>query len=142
MPVEEHRKISFNSEDAIALINLARELTVCEISYVRLFRYHGAVEAPFIIRKGDYYDLFAAFDFCYRGGQRLFTGRLAVKKRSPGPYVDHDGVDMLKGGDTRVTFPTERWRGPGHNAILQTDDADYIVYHACAADSLGAPTLR
>ena len=59
-----------------------------------------------------------------------------------GPYVDRDGVEMLKGGGTQVTFPTERWRGPGHNAILQENNKEYIVYHAYDAESNGTPTLR
>lgn len=48
----------------------------------------------------------------------------------------------MKGGGTQVTFLTERWRGPGHCAIVQEEGVDYIVYHSYDADNLGQPTLR
>jgi arabinan endo-1,5-alpha-L-arabinosidase len=59
-----------------------------------------------------------------------------------GPYVDKDGKEMMKGGGTQVTFPTDRWKGPGHNAILQENGNEYIVYHAYDATKNGTPTLR
>ncbi len=102
----------------------------------------GAVEAPFIIRKNDFYYLFASFDSCCRGADSTYYVVVGRSEAVTGPYVDRDGVEMLKGGGTQVTFPTDRWRGPGHNAILQDGDTDYIVYHAYDAESHGAPTLR
>ncbi len=90
----------------------------------------GAVEAPFIIRKGEFYYLFVSFDVCCRGADSTYHVRVGRSEAVTGPYVDRDGVDMLDGGGTQVTFPTQRWRGPGHNAILQEGDTDYIVHHA------------
>ncbi len=103
---------------------------------------HGAVEAPFIIRKGDFYYLFASFDSCCRGVDSTYFVTVGRSEAVTGPYLDRDGTEMLKGGGTQVTFPTERWRGPGHNAILQEDGVEYIVYHAYDADAVGTPTLR
>ena len=102
----------------------------------------GSVEAPFVIRKGDFYYLFVSFDFCCRGVDSTYHVMVGRSENVTGPYVDRDGVAMLDGGGTQVTFPTERWRGPGHNAILQDEDADYIVYHAYDAENNGTPTLR
>lgn len=102
----------------------------------------GAVEAPFIIRKGDFYYLFVSFDSCCRGVDSTYHVMVGRSENVTGPYVDRDGTPMLNGGGTQVTFPTERWRGPGHNAILQEDDADYIVYHAYDAENNGIFTLR
>lgn len=103
---------------------------------------HGAVEAPFIIRRGDFYYLFVSFDFCCRGVESTYHVRVGRSEAVTGPYVDRDGVDMLDGGGTQVTFPNQRWRGPGHNAILQDGDTDYIVHHAYDADNMGIETLR
>lgn len=103
---------------------------------------YGAVEAPFIIRKSDFYYLFASFDFCCRGADSTYHVRVGRSEAVTGPYVDRDGVAMLEGGGTQVTFPTQRWRGPGHNAILQAGDTDYIVHHAYDADHQGIETLR
>jgi arabinan endo-1,5-alpha-L-arabinosidase len=36
----------------------------------------------------------------------------------------------------------ERWRGPGHCAILRDPGQDYIVYHAYDGKIGGVPTLR
>ena len=103
---------------------------------------HGAVEAPFIIRKNDFYYLFVSFDQCCQGVNSTYRVMVGRSEAVTGPYVDRDGVEMLSGGGTQVTFPTERWKGPGHNAILQEEDVDYIVYHAYDAENNGAPTLR
>ena len=103
---------------------------------------HGAVEAPFIIRRGDFYYLFVSFDFCCRGSDSTYHVRMGRSESVTGPYVDRDGVEMLEGGGTQVTFPTQRWRGPGHNAILQDGDTDYLVHHAYDADNQGVETLR
>ncbi len=102
----------------------------------------GAVEAPFIMRKGDFYYLFVSFDFCCRGVDSTYHVVVGRSENITGPYLDRDGRDMTEGGGTQVTFPTEQWRGPGHNSILQEGDSDYIVYHAYDADYGGMPTLR
>lgn len=101
-----------------------------------------AVEAPFIIRKHGWYYLFVSFDACCRGVDSTYNVRVGRSDSVTGPYVDRDGVDMLNGGGTQVTFPTMRWRGPGHNAILQNGDTDYLVHHAYDADNVGVETLR
>jgi arabinan endo-1,5-alpha-L-arabinosidase len=111
-------------------------------SLARRYVNHGAVEAPFIIRKGDFYYLFVSFDFCCRGVDSTYYVAVGRSEHVTGPYVDRNRVEMLKGGGTQVTFPTERWRGPGHNAILQEDGVDYIVHHAYDAENQGVPTLR
>lgn len=102
----------------------------------------GAVEAPYIIRKGDYYYLFASFDSCCQGVHSTYYVVVGRSENVTGPYIDRDGVPMLEGGGTQVTFPTDRWRGPGHNAILQENDGEYIIYHAYDAENQGVPTLR
>ncbi|MFN8528148.1 MAG: arabinan endo-1,5-alpha-L-arabinosidase [Anaerolineae bacterium] len=100
------------------------------------------IEAPFILHKGDYYYLFASFDFCCRGVDSTYYAAVGRSDTITGPYFDRDGVSMLEGGGTQVTFPTDRWRGPGHCSILQTEDADYIVYHAYDVMTQGGSALR
>jgi arabinan endo-1,5-alpha-L-arabinosidase len=102
----------------------------------------GAIEAPFIIRKGEFYYLFASFDFCCRGSDSTYHVRVGRSESVTGPYLDREGKEMLRGGGTQVTFPSERWRGPGHNSILQENGEEYIVYHSYDAESQGVPTLR
>jgi arabinan endo-1,5-alpha-L-arabinosidase len=111
-------------------------------SLAQRFVNDGAVEAPFIIRRDDYYYLFISHDFCCRGVDSTYHVRVGRSESITGEYVDRDGVSLLEGGGTQVTFPSERWKGPGHNSILHENDVDYIVYHAYDAESRGAPTLR
>jgi len=108
----------------------------------RRFVESGSVEAPFIIHRGDFYYLFVSFDFCCRGTDSTYRVMVGRSESVTGPYVDRQGIAMLEGGGTQVTFPTDRWRGPGHNAILHDDGIDYIVHHAYDAESQGVPTLR
>jgi arabinan endo-1,5-alpha-L-arabinosidase len=103
---------------------------------------YGAVEAPFIIYKNHFYYLFVSFDFCCKGEQSSYHVRVGRSETITGPYLDRDGAALTEGGGTQLTFPTEHWRGPGHNAIFQENGMDYIVYHAYDAESAGVSALR
>jgi arabinan endo-1,5-alpha-L-arabinosidase len=101
-----------------------------------------AIEGPFIFHKADYYYLFVSIDFCCRGADSTYHVMVGRSETITGPYVDKEGTEMLKGGGTQVTFPNDRWRGPGHNSILQEDGKEWIVYHAYDAQRAGMQTLR
>lgn len=101
-----------------------------------------SVEAPFIIKRQGFYYLFVSFDFCCRGLESTYHVRVGRSQTITGPYLDREGVPMLEGGGTQVTFPTNRFKGPGHNAIFHEDGQDYIVYHAYDAQNGGIPILR
>ena len=89
-----------------------------------------AIEAPFIIRHGDYYYLFASFDQCCLGAESTYNVRVGRSEHITGPYVDRAGRSMMEGGGTLVLEGDEMVRGPGHNAILTDDDGrQYIVHH-------------
>lgn len=111
-------------------------------SLSRRFVNYGSVEAPFIIYREGYYYLFVSFDFCCQGVDSTYHVMVGRSEAITGPYVDKTERDMMRGGGSPVTTPTERWRGPGHNAILRDGDVDYIIYHAYDAERQGAPTLR
>lgn len=106
----------------------------------------GAIEAPFVIRRGDFYYLFASFDFCCRGTASTYYTVVGRSKNSTGPYRDREGKKMMDGGGLRVLHadldPSKRFVGPGHVAILREPKQDYIVYHAYDTQARGAPTLR
>ena len=106
----------------------------------------GAVEAPYVIRHGDYYYLFASFDFCCRGANSTYYTVVGRSREPTGPYVDRDNRPMTDGGGFLVLHaqldPTHRFVGPGHPAILHDGARDYIVYHAYDTRMRGVPTLR
>jgi arabinan endo-1,5-alpha-L-arabinosidase len=102
----------------------------------------GALEAPFIVRRCNFYYLFVSWDRCCAGTDSTYNIRVGRSASLKGPYVDRDGKEMLEGGGTLVVQGSERYRGPGHNAVLFTATAAYNVYHAYDADRNGASTLR
>jgi len=102
----------------------------------------GAIEAPAIIRRRGYYYLFVSFDFCCRGIESTYNIRVGRSKQITGPYVDREGRAMTEDGGTILITGGQRWRGPGHCAILQDTDGDKLVYHAYDAEARGASTLR
>ena len=75
----------------------------------------GAIEAPYIFRKGDWYYLFVSFDLCCRKEGSTYNIRVGRSKSVAGPYVDRDGTSLLKGGGTLVLEGNEHWTAVGHN---------------------------
>ena len=118
----------------------SEDLTVYDLAARR--RRPRAVEAPFIIYRGELYDLFVSFDQCCRGVDSTYNVRVGRSNAITGPYHDRAGLDMMNDGGTQITFASDRYRGPGHNAIYSEDGQDYIVYHAYDSTYGGTPTLR
>ncbi len=89
-----------------------------------------AVEAPFIIRHGDFFYLFVSFDLCCRGTKSNYKTMVGRSQSITGPYVDAAGKPMLDGGGTPLLLGNKRWLGPGGESLLQQKDGDIIVFHA------------
>lgn len=89
----------------------------------------GAVEAPYIVRRDDYYYLFAAFDLCCRGTDSTYRTVVGRSTKVTGPYVDRDGTKMTAGGGTELLATHGTIIGPGHPAVLQDGPDAYLVYH-------------
>lgn len=102
----------------------------------------GAVEAPFIIFKNGYYYLFVSFDSCCRGVNSTYKTVVGRATEITGPYRDRNNVLMTSGGGHIVIQGDERWKGPGHCAVLLDGDESWLVHHAYDAQANGIPTLR
>jgi arabinan endo-1,5-alpha-L-arabinosidase len=104
------------------------------------------IEAPFMIERKGYYYLFASYDYCCKGVQSTYYTAVGRSKEVTGPFVGRSGESMLQGSGTVILRADlkeqNRWRGPGHCAILNDDGKYYIVYHAYDSWNRGAPTLR
>jgi arabinan endo-1,5-alpha-L-arabinosidase len=105
-------------------------------------RANTAVEAPFVVSRGGFYYLFESVDFCCQGAASTYKQMVGRADAITGPYFDRDGVALLDGGGTLLVEGNERWRGPGHDAVLSTPGGDYNVYHSYDAEAGGIPTLR
>ncbi|WP_437313000.1 arabinan endo-1,5-alpha-L-arabinosidase [Sorangium sp. So ce385] len=101
-----------------------------------------AIEAPFVVRRGDYYYLFASFDTCCVGASSTYKIMVGRSRALAGPYVDRLGNRMLSGGGSRVLTSSSRWRGPGSNGLLQAGESWYHIYHSYDADADGMFALR
>jgi arabinan endo-1,5-alpha-L-arabinosidase len=101
-----------------------------------------ALEAPFLVYRAPYYYLFLSFDFCCRGADSTYHVVVGRSTSITGPYVDRTGLDLLHGGGTPVVSGNARWRGPGHNAIVQRGSTWLNLYHSYDALNAGIPTLR
>lgn len=102
----------------------------------------GAIEAPFIFKKGDYYYLFVSFDLCCRGPKSNYKLVVGRSNNVTGPYIDKTGKKMVQGGGTILLEGNEDWFGLGHNSVYNINGKDVMLYHAYDAHNNGRPILQ
>jgi arabinan endo-1,5-alpha-L-arabinosidase len=96
----------------------------------------GAIEAPFIVRRGDHWYLFVSWDFCCRGARSNYKVVVGRAPNVTGPYVDQDGKRLTDGGGSLlIEAATDRWRGAGHPAVYHENGTDYLLFHAYSAEN-------
>lgn len=110
--------------------------------YALATRANTAVEASYLVSHGGFYYLFESVDFCCQGLSSTYKIMVGRSPTIQGPYLDEDGTALLSGGGTLLVTGDDRWKGPGHNAVLHTPSGDYNIYHSLDAQSSGIPTLR
>ena len=101
----------------------------------------GAIEAPYIFRRGRYYYLFVSFDQCCHGAQSTYRTMVGRADKITGPYKDKNGKSMMDGNATELLAGNDRWKGPGGESVLQDGDRDLLVFHAYDAKD-GRRTLQ
>lgn len=87
------------------------------------------LEAPFIYQDKGWYYMWLSWDRCCRGRDSTYKIVVGRSKKVTGPYLDHDGVDMMDGGGTVMLETHGDILGPGHNAVFKDDDGHVLVYH-------------
>ncbi len=100
-----------------------------------------AIEAPFVISHEGYYYMFVSWDRCCDGADSDYKVMVGRSRKVTGPYVDAEGRAMLEGGGTQVLVSNERWRGPGHNSVLTTDQGQWLVHHTYDVQNLRAQRI-
>lgn len=102
-------------------------------------RRKGGIEAPTIVRRGEWVYLFASYDLCCKGAESTYNVRVGRSRHVTGPYLDRDGKDMMDAGATPLLAATgTRWKGPGHQDVV----GDLMVHHAYDTERGGRPHLR
>lgn len=85
------------------------------------FANNGAIEAPYIIKREEYYYLFTAFNPM----NNSYHNRVGRSTSAHGPFVDREGKLMLEGGGTPVTQGLPELMMPGHASVFLDDDGQY-----------------
>lgn len=101
----------------------------------------GAIEAPFIFKKGDFYYLFVSWDRCCRGVNSTYKVVVGRSKEITGPYVDKAGQKLEYGGGSLVVKGNDRYAAVGHNSVYTFDGTDYLVAHGYDSQDEGRSKL-
>jgi arabinan endo-1,5-alpha-L-arabinosidase len=100
-----------------------------------------AIEAPFIHRHDRHYYLFINWGICCRGTNSTYNIRVGRSEKITGPYLDQDGVDLLRGGGTLVMDSLGPFIGPGHAGIFSEGGTNWFSCHFYDGTRRGAHTL-
>lgn len=91
-----------------------------------------AFEGAMIHKRGNYYYLICSVGSCCDGVNSTYHAVVGRSTKLMGPYVDKNGGKMLDNRYTTIIKANSRWRAPGHNSEIITDDNgdDWLLYHA------------
>ena len=100
-------------------------------------------EASDLIYHDGWYYLLATHGSCCRGADSGYQIRLGRSKKVTGPYLDHDGVDMIQGGGKLLIGSGGRVVGPGHFGLLDLGDGvqKFSLHWEADLDRGGASVL-
>ena len=102
----------------------------------------NAIEAPFIMKHGDYYYLFVSWDYCCMGPKSTYRVAVGRSKSVEGPYVDREGRDMLLGGGTLVLEGDKKhFEAAGHCAAYSLKGEDIFICHGYRTGGKGEAVL-
>ncbi|MBN1907583.1 MAG: family 43 glycosylhydrolase [Deltaproteobacteria bacterium] len=79
-------------------------------------------EATAMMYREGWYYLLGTHGTCCDGADSTYNIRVGRSKKVTGPYVDHMGVPMLKGGGKLVVAASEPYVGPGHFGLIDLGD--------------------
>ncbi len=107
------------------------------------FAGRNAIEAPFILRHGDYFYLFVSHDYCCRGMKSNYKVVVGRSKKVDGPYVDAQGRDMTAGGGNLfIEGDKKEFEAAGHSAAYHLPDGrDLFICHGYSIQHSGQSIL-
>ena len=114
--------ISELSEDGLKLKNPSSKTRIAGTAF----------EGAMIHKRGSYYYLFCSVGSCCDGVNSTYHAVVGRSNKLTGPYMDKTGGRMLDNKYTTIIRANSRWRAPGHNSEIITDDNgnDWLLYHA------------
>lgn len=92
----------------------------------------GAFEGAMIYKRGKYYYLFCSVGSCCEGENSTYKTVVGRAQKLTGPYLNKQGGQMLSDNYTTIISGDSRWKGPGHNSEIITDDEGqtWLLYHS------------
>ena len=87
-------------------------------------------EASIMIFHDDWYYLLATHGSCCQGANSNYNLRVGRSRSATGPFLDHDGLDMMQGGGKLFLGSESRHIGPGHFGRFDLGGgAEVFSYH-------------
>lgn len=80
------------------------------------------MEATALMYRDGWYYLLGTHGTCCDGANSTYNIRVTRSRKVTGPYVDHLGVDALKGGGKLLAGASGRFVGVGHFGLLDLGD--------------------
>lgn len=99
------------------------------------------IEAPAIIRHGDYHYLFVNWGLCCKGINSTYEIRVGRSRAIAGPYLDKDGRDLATGGGTLFLKSEGRYVGPGHFGEIEGSSGARFSFHYYDGETAGVSKL-
>ncbi len=107
----------------------------------------NSIEAPFIMKHGDWYYLFVSWDYCCQGMKSNYRVAVGRSKTVAGPYLDKEGKDMRLGGGTLILEGDKKeFEAMGHCSAYTFPktapvSGDYFFCHGYSVKKNGTPIL-
>jgi arabinan endo-1,5-alpha-L-arabinosidase len=132
---------SYHGNIELVQLNPKTGLRISPHSHVTIISSHS--EASDIIYHGGYYYLLVNHGSCCQGPKSTYTIRMGRSKLVTGPYLDKNGVDMVKGGGSLFLGAANKMVGPGQFGLLDDDGVEKFSCHFEADLSRGGrPVLE
>ncbi len=100
-------------------------------------------EASDMIFHDGWYYLLATHGSCCRGADSGYNIRVGRSRNVTGPYLDHEGIDMIQGGGKLLVGSGGGLIGPGHFAMIDAGDGvqKFSLHYEANLEKGGASVL-
>jgi arabinan endo-1,5-alpha-L-arabinosidase len=101
------------------------------------------MEATALLHRDGWYYLLGTHGTCCDGPNSSYNIRVGRSRSPTGPYLDHNGVPLLKGGGTLVAAGRGRQYGPGHFGLVDLGGGvqKYSMHYEADMDRGGRSVL-
>lgn len=101
-------------------------------------------EAAIMIHHDGWYYLLATHGSCCRGADSGYNIRVGRAKKVSGPFLDHEGIDMIQGGGKLFLGSSGRFIGPGHFGLIDLGGGvqKFSMHYEADLDRGGASVLE